>query len=97
MDVLKLMTVLISQPWLALVPAAVFLVGAAASKSRAALVVTAMWVLYCGYELAMKYRIMCSGDCNIRIDLLALYPLLLAASVVGLVAIARRMFRRTNA
>ena len=68
-----------------------------ASKSRTALVVAAIWLLYSAYEYAMKYRIMCSGECNIRIDLLALYPLLLVASVVGMVAIVLKVFRRVNA
>ena len=90
------MGVLISQPWLALLPSVVFLIAAAASKSKTALAVAALWLLYCAYELAMKYRILCSGECNIRIDLLLVYPLLLAASVAGLVAIARIVFRRVN-
>ena len=43
----------------------------------------------------MKLRILCSGECNIRIDLLALYPVLAAASLAGVVAFILRM--RKNA
>ncbi|GAC1430172.1 MAG: hypothetical protein NVSMB6_29170 [Burkholderiaceae bacterium] len=60
------------------------------------LVVAAIWLLYCFYEYAMKYRIMCSGECNIRIDLLVLYPLLLLASIVGLATVVRVLFKRRN-
>ena len=97
MDVLKIMGVFIGHPWLALMPFVMFLVGAIASKSKLALVVALIWLLYCVYELAMKYRLLCSGECNIRIDLLAIYPLLLVASAIGLVAVARDVFRRINA
>jgi hypothetical protein len=41
----------------------------------------------------MKWRILCSGECNLRVDLL-LYPLLLPATVVGLVAVVLGMVRR---
>lgn len=46
-----------------------------------------MWLLYALYELGMKRRWLCSGECNIRIDLLVIYPILLlglAAAAVGL-------------
>jgi hypothetical protein len=94
MDFLRSMAILIDQPWLALLPAALFAGFAVAVRSRVALVVACIWTLYCFYELAMKWRILCSGECNIRIDLLALYPLLLLATGVGLVAVVPRMVRR---
>ena len=96
MDILKPMAILVSQPWLALGPVALFVLCAAATRSRVALVVAGLWALYCFYELAMKYRILCSGDCNIRIDLLALYPLLLLATVIGLLAVLVRAVRRAS-
>jgi len=37
----------------------------------------------------MQERILCSGECNIRIDLLVIYPVLAVASLIGLgVAVA---------
>jgi hypothetical protein len=34
----------------------------------------------------MKLRVLCSGECNIRVDLLLFYPLLLGLSVAALIA-----------
>ncbi|OOG43917.1 hypothetical protein [Polaromonas sp. A23] len=97
MDILRSMAVLISQPWLALMPAALFAVCAMATKSRTVFVVAALWLLYGLYELAMKFRVLCSGECNIRIDLLVLYPLLLVATLVGLVTVVLAAVRRAQA
>jgi len=53
-------------------------------------------VVYAAYEWLVQGRILCSGECDIRIDLLVLYPALLGLSclavVVGLVR-ARRAGR----
>lgn len=46
----------------------------------AALVV---WLLYTAYEAGMSLRILCSGECNIRVDLLLLYPALLVFSMIA--------------
>lgn len=37
----------------------------------------AAWLVYSGYETAMSRRILCTGECNIRVDLLLIEPLLL--------------------
>lgn len=97
MEVLKLMSVLIDQPFLALVPAVLFFACYAASKSRMAAAAGSLWLLYCLYELAVKYRLLCSGECNIRIDLLVLYPALLLVSLAALVAIGIAASKRSKA
>ena len=38
----------------------------------------------------MYLRILCSGECNIRIDLLLIYPMLLMLSVLALLMFWRR-------
>ena len=100
MDVLRTMAVLTSQPWLALIPSSLFLVCAAAIKSTiprtVVFTVAALWFLYCLYEYTMKYRILCSGECNIRIDLMVVYPFLLVASLVGLSAVVITVYKRFN-
>ncbi|HEY7612199.1 MAG TPA: hypothetical protein VH764_04345 [Gemmatimonadales bacterium] len=48
-----------------------------------------VWLLYGLYELGMKRRWLCGGECNIRIDLLLIYPLLL----IGLVAAGISLLR----
>ena len=43
----------------------------------------------------MKYRTLCSGECNIRIDLLAIYPVLIFMSVLAIVMAVRTGRRAT--
>jgi hypothetical protein len=42
----------------------------------------------------MKWRVLWTGECNIRIDLLALYPALVVLSVLAAVSAARAWGRR---
>jgi hypothetical protein len=64
---------------------------AAAWKSRRPIIAaTALaWLSYAGYETAMRLRWLCSGECNIRVDLLVIYPVLLVMSIVALVTLIR--------
>jgi hypothetical protein len=59
-------------------------------RAPAAAVATALWLAYAGYETLMHLRVLCSGECNIRVDLLLLYPVLLVASLVALWRTLRR-------
>ena len=77
---------LIGQPELALLPAAVFLALYAARRRRLALIAGVTWLLYTLYEYGMRRRILCGGECDIRVDLLVIYPALLVLSVAALVA-----------
>ncbi len=78
------MGILIIAPWLALLPALLLAVVGKLRGRRFALWVAGAWVVYLLYELGMKYRILCGGECNIRIDLLVIYPLLLGMTAVAL-------------
>jgi hypothetical protein len=79
--------VLVESPWLALIPAALFLVAAYLRGSRFAGAAGMVWVMYTLYELGMRARILCSGDCNIRLDLLVIYPTLVVLSLAAAIAI----------
>ncbi len=83
------LAVLIEWPWLALLPAAAFFPAAHFRKSRIAMAAALAWSVYALYESGMKARLLCSGDCNIRIDLLLIYPALVVLSVAAVVAVAR--------
>lgn len=48
-----------------------------------------IWLAYVIYEYGMKLRILCSGECNIRIDLLLIYPILVLLFVFALFAFVR--------
>ena len=50
------------------------------------------WLVYGLYEFSMKQRWLCSGECNIRIDLLLIYPVL----VIGLVAAGVSLLRASG-
>jgi hypothetical protein len=77
------------------VPAALFLGAARIARSRLALATAAVWLAYALYEYGMKRRWLCSGECNIRVDLLVLYPVLVVLSMVAAVIALRAAVRRS--
>lgn len=86
------MAIFIDKPWLALIATALFAAFFILSKNKLTLAAGAFWFLYCLYEYAMKYRILCTGECNIRIDLFIVYPILLLASLAALLALLRSLW-----
>ena len=73
--------IFVAFPWLALLPAFAFAVFGYRSRRVLPWIVAVTWLLYAAYELAMARRILCSGECNIRVDLLLIYPVLLVLSL----------------
>jgi hypothetical protein len=80
-----LFAVLVEYPAAALVPAALFATGFFLKKGPLAGLSAVLWTIYSGYEFLMKYRLLCSGECNIRVDLLVLYPALFLVSFAAIV------------
>lgn len=95
MDVGILLGVFIAWPFLALVPAAVFGVLFWRCGKASVLVAVVAWLAYFAYEQAISWRMLCSGECNIRVDLLLFYPLLALLSALAVVAYVRNT-RRAN-
>jgi hypothetical protein len=85
-----ILSTFVAFPWLALFPALIFAVLGYRSRRMLPWVVAVAWLLYTAYETAMARRILCSGDCNIRVDLLLLYPVLAAISVAAAIAAGKR-------
>ena len=87
-------TLFVSHPWLALLPAAMFAALYRASRRGLVGAAAVLWLLYAFYEYAMHRRWLCSGECNIRVDLLLLCPVLwlvsLVAVIAGVIALRRR-------
>jgi hypothetical protein len=83
---LRAMSVFISSPIFVFVPTIIFLGLFAVSKRFSVLLAGLLWLAYLPYEYAMKLRILCSGECNIRVDLLLIYPVLLVASIIAIIA-----------
>jgi hypothetical protein len=73
----------IAHPWLALVAAAVLLSLWSWRRRHLAGFAAIAWAAYGGYEYLMFARVLCSGECNIRVDLLAIYPALLLLTVAA--------------
>jgi hypothetical protein len=80
-----MLTVFIQHPWLAFVVAAVLAALYLWHRSRFTLLTCVLWLLYGVYEYLMYARVLCSGECNIRIDLLLLYPALAAVTCAAIV------------
>jgi hypothetical protein len=94
-DILRAMAILIEYPFLAVLPAGLLFYFYWLVKSRVVLTSAIIWLAYLFYEYAMKFRLLCTGECNIRVDLLAIYPFLIIVSLIGLIIFAVR--RRKNA
>ena len=83
--------VLITFPPAALLPALLFTGLFFLRRQVSVAIAAGAWFAYTAYESLMYLRVLCSGECNIRIDLLVLYP---ALFVVSLVALAMFWWRR---
>ena len=75
----------IEWPFAALVPAIGFAIAGVIRKRPLAGLAGVVWFAYALYEAGMKARLLCSGECNIRIDLLLIYPLLWALTIAALI------------
>ena len=94
-----LLAIFVAYPLGAVLVGAIFLVLYRHAARRRLLVTGVVWILYAAYEYGMKQRILCSGECNIRVDLLLLYPLLFLLSTLALISYTlflRNRYRRTT-
>jgi hypothetical protein len=48
-----------------------------------------LWLFYALYEVGMKQRWLCTGECTIRVDLLLIYPVLVIGLAAALVSLLR--------
>jgi len=76
--------IMIAWPWLAFATAGVFAGLWLWRRTTSAAVAAALWLAYGVYETLMHMRVLCTGECNIRVDLLLVYPVLLVVSLVAL-------------
>lgn len=76
--------VFVRQPWLALAPAIAFAALARFSGRSGLWLVAIVWGFYGLYEAGVQARLLCSGDCNIRADLLFIAPALVLLSLIGI-------------
>jgi hypothetical protein len=62
------MSIIIEYPILAAAIGAALVALGWRGRSRVAVGAGALWLLYALYELGMKRRWLCSGECNIRVE-----------------------------
>jgi formate hydrogenlyase subunit 3/multisubunit Na+/H+ antiporter MnhD subunit len=86
---LSAMAIFIAYPVLAAVIGGFLLVLGRRRRRRVAIGIGIVWLLYFAYETGMQQRWLCSGECNIRVDLLLIYPVLLILLVAALVSLFR--------
>lgn len=72
--------VLTLAPYLALLPALFFAYWFWRSTWWNQFIAATMWGAYFCYEMLMYLRLTCSSPCNIRVDLLLIYPVLVAVT-----------------
>jgi hypothetical protein len=85
----SVMSIFIEYPLLAAAIGALLFALGGRLRRKSLTAAGVFWVLYAAYETGMQLRWLCSGECNIRIDLLLIYPALLVATVVGIVSLLR--------
>ena len=96
MDVSVALGVFIQRPGLALLPGAALMIAFLYTRRISVLITALSWLAYVPYEYAMQLRILCSGDCDIRVDLLLLYPLLFCLSLYSIVVIVMYAWRKAT-
>jgi len=83
-------------PVLALLPVLVLGLFYFKSKNKLILITTVLWLLYMIYEELHLLRIVCSGECNIRIDLLLIYPVLIILSIISIFIGIKNLVKKTE-
>ena len=82
--------VFVGAPPIALLLGAVFAILYFRGRQRTVLAAGLLWTAYGAYETAIKLQFICPEGCNIRVDLLLIYPLLTIVSILALVIFLRR-------
>lgn len=76
------MTIFTQFPYLAIPIGVLYFWIYQKAKLKIALLTGWCWCFYAVYEALMHFRILCSGECNIRVDLLVLYPVMIFLSFI---------------
>ncbi len=87
---MAVLTIFIAYPLAALALFGAFAALAVWRRRLLPAVTALVWAAYAWYEYLIQTRVLCSGECNIRVDLLLIYPILLVLSVSALVDAFRR-------
>jgi len=83
MDIFTVVAMFIICPFAATLVGALYIRMFCKLKTTSSMLTGMLWILYSIYEYLMYTRVLCSGECNIRIDLLLIYPLLIILSLTA--------------
>jgi hypothetical protein len=80
----------IQWPWAVVIPSGLLALLFVFRRVPFLAIVAGLWLAYGVYESLMKARVLCSGECNIRVDLLLIIPLLYLLSLIAIVKFFRK-------
>jgi hypothetical protein len=83
------MAFFVAYPWLAAIVGLAFIVLGKGFNRRWVLGAGIAWLAYAAYETAMHQRWLCTGECNIRVDLILIFPFLLLISAAAAFSLIR--------
>ena len=83
------MAIFIAHPSLAALVGVLLLAVGRLTRHRTPVAAGVVWLLYAVYETGMKRRWLCSGECDIRVDLLLIYPVLVILLVIAGLSLLR--------
>jgi hypothetical protein len=83
-------------PLFAVILGLLMVAGFRLTRNRLVLVTGVLWIIYGIYEYLMQIRVLCSGECNIRVDLLLIYPILLVYTITSIVRTGKVLWQRKN-
>lgn len=72
--------------FIAAAAACYFAVAAWRQPRPGAIIAAIAWLLYAAYEFLIGYGVLCDANCNIRVDLILIWPVVWIASLFGIYA-----------
>jgi len=97
LDLLSPFQIFVEWPALACLPAVLCMALRPWAGRRLSAMGMWLWAAYALYEFGISRRWLCSGDCNIRVDLLLIYPVLALISLAVLITAGVRWGRAAYA
>jgi len=97
MEIFTLLAMFMIFPFAATLIGAIYLWMFYKLRTKSSMLAGMLWILYSIYEYLMYIRVLCTGECNIRIDLLGIYPLLLVVSLAATILYYYKKSKRNKA
>ena len=88
------MLILLGIPLFAVVLGLLIVAGFRLARDRLVRITSIRWIIYGIYEYLMQMPVLCSGECNIRVDLLLIYPVLLVYTIASTIRMGKVLWQR---